>query len=90
MEVETISAPTESLEWDYLVQRIDVLCLTDGTRQDLVSLSFQELIPYLTFSLHMYRGDLMISVGNITRPSMLVAHMGWQATSFAILSSMSI
>ncbi|GJJ13317.1 hypothetical protein Clacol_007569 [Clathrus columnatus] len=34
VEVEAIAA-VESLEWDPLIQRIDLLCLTDGTRQDI-------------------------------------------------------
>lgn len=32
--VETYTEPDD---WDVLMQRIDVLCLTDGTRQDIVS-----------------------------------------------------
>lgn len=33
--VETIS-DTTSLDWDVLVKRSDIVCLTDGTRHDLV------------------------------------------------------
>jgi len=37
VSVETIS-DVDSLDWDALVKRCDIVCLTDGSSQEIVSL----------------------------------------------------